>query len=179
MTVSGVSSKKHRSPPRLLGAGHHPRCDHLDTERPLAEFGGGSFTLQPVESLHSPGGRCFCAQKPQPSGQSLGAAALVPELSLAGASDATPAIRLDGREVIFSSSRAGGFGAADLWSGVRAGVGEPWSRPENLGTPINLASTDNGAFLSRDGRVLLYSSNRSGGVGVQDLWMATRTRIGR
>ena len=112
-------------------------------------------------------------------GQPLGPAVLVPELSAPGVTDATPAIRRDGREVIFSSTRPGGFGLADLWSSIRRGTGGPWSPPENLGTPVNLASTDNGATLSSDGRVLLFSSNRAGGVGAQDLWMSTRTRIGR
>jgi WD40-like Beta Propeller Repeat len=29
--------------------------------------------------------------------------------------------------------------------------------------------------LSRDGRTLIFTSNRAGGLGQQDLWMSTRS----
>ena len=107
-----------------------------------------------------------------------GPASLVSELSHASGPHA-PTVRADGRELIFWSggaagSRPGGVGLADLWVSTRRSVNDPWSEPENLGTPVNSPVADLSATLSHDGRTLFLTSVRPGGLGLQDLWMATR-----
>jgi WD40 repeat protein len=94
------------------------------------------------------------------------------------ANDLTAELSADGREVLFTSDRPGGFGAQDLWRSTRQSVRDLWSTPVNLGTPINMVLNDRQPALSRDGRTLIYASIRAGGFGSDDLWMATRTRIG-
>jgi hypothetical protein len=51
-----------------------------------------------------------------------------------------------------------------------------WSAPMSLGPVINSAFNDDGPAISRDGRSLYFSSNRPGGSGGQDIWLATRER---
>jgi len=114
-------------------------------------------------------------------GQPQGPAVLVTELTdpTVGVNDAHPSVRTDGREVILYSNRAGGFGVSDLWVSTRRSVHDPWSRPDNLGAPMNTTFIDTQPTLSQDARTLVFSSNRPGGLGLNDIWISTRTRIGR
>ena len=60
---------------------------------------------------------------------------------------------------------------------TRSHAAENWmlSTPEPLPSPINLSNTFSGApCLSADGLTLYFSSDRPGGYGKWDLWVATR-----
>jgi Tol biopolymer transport system component len=50
--------------------------------------------------------------------------------------------------------------------------------PVNLGSPVNDSSDVRGMCVSRDGLALYFSSNRPGGYGGYDLWVATRPTTG-
>jgi hypothetical protein len=115
---------------------------------------------------------------------SFGPAVLVRELS-SPSGDARPAIRADGLELVLHSNRPAPplscpavsptpSGGQDLWVSTRASVTDPWSCPVNLGPTLNSASNDLQAALSDDGETLFFSSNRPGGSGSDDLWLATR-----
>lgn len=117
---------------------------------------------------------------------SFGPAVLVPELS-SPSGDARPAIRADGLELVFHSNRPGPSpscpaatpnpsGGQDLWVSTRPSVADRWSCPVNVGPVVNSASNDLQAALSDDAEVLLFSSNRPGGFGSDDLWMSTREK---
>jgi Tol biopolymer transport system component len=88
--------------------------------------------------------------------------------------DYGPALSKDGLQLYFVSDRPGGSGAADLWVSLRASVKSPWSAPCNLGSVINSEFIDGPPHLSRDGHWLFFNSNRPGGAGDNDLWMAYR-----
>jgi hypothetical protein len=107
---------------------------------------------------------------------SFGAATLVTELS-STANENRPSIRHDGLEIFFQSNRSGSIGGGDLWTATRADTLDPWSTPVNLGSPINSASVEQNAYLSSDGKTLLFSSDRAGGFGGLDLYVSTRTRL--
>ena len=49
-----------------------------------------------------------------------------------------------------------------------------WSTPVNLGPPINTSFAENHPFLSKDGLSLYLTSDRTGTIGGQDLWVARR-----
>lgn len=87
--------------------------------------------------------------------------------------DFDPAFSRDGRFVYFCSDRPGGLGKDDLYrvAMTRAGFGTP----ENLGPEVNSTASEFAPMLSPDGRLLLFSSDRSGGAGRHDLYTA-RTR---
>ena len=116
-----------------------------------------------------------------PEGEPLSAATLVADLSDLTANDGHPTLLLNSTEVIFASQRAGGVGAvggSDLWVAHRDGPGSAWSRPENLGIPVNSTAGDGTPSLSFDGLTLFLGPGAPrGGFGGNDIWMATRTRI--
>lgn len=88
--------------------------------------------------------------------------------------DREPFLSLDGRTLLFSSSRGDGHGGYDIWMCTRPSPADVWSKPVNLGPAINSASDEGGPWLSRDGRLLLFHSDRPEGQGSADLYMATR-----
>jgi hypothetical protein len=52
-----------------------------------------------------------------------------------------------------------------------------WSEPLNVGSPVNSASNDNYAVLSRDELTIYFTSDRPGSRG-EDLYFATRESVG-
>ena len=97
---------------------------------------------------------------------------LVAELSVPGTTEQRPSPRQDGREMVFSSDRAGGVGGPDVWVSTRPGRGRPWTTPVNLGPTVNSEFQESTPSISGDGRVLLFASNRGGNV---DIYVSTRT----
>jgi WD40 repeat protein len=84
----------------------------------------------------------------------------------------------DGLNLYFGSGRAGGLGGVDIWTSHRACLDCPWEAPTNLGPTINTSATDNGPSLSTDGRLLFFSSTRSGGQGDVDIYVSRRATPG-
>jgi len=107
------------------------------------------------------------------AGEPLGPAVAVSELN-STSTDQKVAVRTDGHELLLSSNRAGTFGDLDIWRFTRQAIHDPWSNAEHLGAPLNTSYVDSQAALSRDGGTLIFTSNRPGGSGGNDLWMSTR-----
>lgn len=87
--------------------------------------------------------------------------------------DFDPAFSPDGRFIYFCSDRPGGSGGDDIWRVVMSPAG--FGEPENLGPGVNSAGDEFAPMMSRDGKRLLFSSNRAGGFGGHDLYVAGRT----
>lgn len=91
--------------------------------------------------------------------------------------DFGPAIRRDGLEIIFTSTRPGGLGSSDLWTASRDSTSEAWSAPVNLA----VLNSDKGDFgkttFSFDGSEFYFSSGRPGGYGSNDLYVTTRLKL--
>ena len=49
-----------------------------------------------------------------------------------------------------------------------------WRTPEPLGKPVNTSYWEGGACLSPDGKTIYFTSERKGGYGNSDIWMAKR-----
>jgi hypothetical protein len=83
--------------------------------------------------------------------------------------------------MFFVSDRAAGsLGLLDIWVSTRRSVHEPWATPENLACPpLNTEFNEQRPDLSRDGRTLLFDSDRPGGFGATDIWISTRTPSGQ
>ena len=96
--------------------------------------------------------------------------------------DCSPRISDDGLELYFSSNRAGGYGAEDIWITKRATKNDPWGEPVNLGPVVNSSASEDFPHLSSDGLLLLFSEEwnspiRPGGFGRMDMWMARRANV--
>lgn len=88
-----------------------------------------------------------------------------------------PAISSDGLQLFFADYDEllpGGFGSADLWTLVRPTLSDPWGSPVNLGQLVNSPSVEYDPGISADGLVLLFESDRPGGLGGSDIWMTIR-----
>lgn len=83
--------------------------------------------------------------------------------------ESQPCISNDGNTLYFSSNRAGGQGAHDLWATTK--VNGKWGEPVNLGPKVNTKGDEFCPFLHSDGKTLYYSSNTLPGFGGLDLFM--------
>jgi hypothetical protein len=107
---------------------------------------------------------------------SFGPAMPVAGLNDSAANDIQPNVRKDGREVVFSSNRAGTLGAQDVWIATRERVGDPWSVPVNLGSAVNTSAAETRPSLSWDARTLLFG-RAPGPEGSGDIYVSTRAPL--
>lgn len=124
-------------------------------------------------------GNLYVSQRNGPL--SFGAAIPIAELNDAAANDVQPNVRKDGREVVFSSNRAGGQGGQDIWSATRASADAPWGVPVNLGSGVNTGLGETRPSLSRDALQLLFGragpvGTGEGGTGLADVYVTTRDK---
>jgi len=82
-------------------------------------------------------------------------------------------VSADQLALIFSSSRAGGAGSEDLWVARRASVTADFAAPVPL-AGVNTSAHEGRATLSGDELSIIFASDRPGGGGAIDLWIATR-----
>lgn len=85
--------------------------------------------------------------------------------------DSQPSISADGKSIIFSSRRPGGKGKEDLWITRRNPNGK-WTKPVNLGMPVNTGGVEQTPFFHPDGQTLYFCSDSLPGMGGQDLYMS-------
>lgn len=78
-------------------------------------------------------------------------------------------IHPDGRTLYFASRGHKGLGGLDLFV-TRMDDNGNWTRPENLGYPINSQSDENSLMVSPDGEIGFFASNREGGFGDLDIY---------
>jgi len=94
--------------------------------------------------------------------------------------DSDPSIAADGLSLYFSEYgstidvRPGGYGISDIWITTRPAEDAPWGEPVNLGSTVNSTRDDFMQCISSDGLMLFFSSDRVGGSGGLDLYMARR-----
>ena len=79
--------------------------------------------------------------------------------------------------IYFSSNRSGGYGGTDFWRTSQA-PGDP-IEVENLGPLVNSSSYEWSPIVSANGKYFLFSSERSGGEGLSDLYYSVRGEDGQ
>ncbi|UKT65650.1 OmpA family protein [Pedobacter mucosus] len=80
----------------------------------------------------------------------------------------------DGKYLFFTGcNRPDGLGRCDIYVSHREG--KDWSKPYNVGKPINSEYWESQPAISPDGRTLYFISNRPGGFGGYDIWKSTIT----
>jgi outer membrane protein OmpA-like peptidoglycan-associated protein len=92
--------------------------------------------------------------------------------------DAQVSIAVDGRTLVWSSNREGGFGDQDLWISRKNEKGF-WTDAKNLGNIINTEGNEYSPFLHPDGKTLYFSSNNhSPRIGGIDIYKSTLNENG-
>ena len=83
-------------------------------------------------------------------------------------------ISVDSLSLYFSSERPGGLGIRDLWMTTRATTNDDWSEPVNLGPAVNTSSNERRMWISSDGLMLMFQSDRPRTSGYVEIYMTTR-----
>ena len=81
----------------------------------------------------------------------------------------TPFIHPDGKTLYFSSDGWPGLGNKDIFLSHMDDKGK-WTKPENLGYPINTFNEETGLIVSPDGNDGLFSANLRDGFGDMDIY---------
>ncbi|TAF66913.1 MAG: hypothetical protein EAZ55_04385 [Cytophagales bacterium] len=86
--------------------------------------------------------------------------------------EGTCSISADGRTIVFTScnSTPDNLGKCDLY--ITRKIGDEWTKPVNIGAPINSVAWESQPSLSADGKTLYFVSNRPGGLGGKDIWVS-------
>ncbi|HET9052942.1 MAG TPA: OmpA family protein, partial [Cyclobacteriaceae bacterium] len=85
--------------------------------------------------------------------------------------DDAPFIDYDGKTLYFSSRGHNGMGGYDIYKTQEDG--NSWTKPENLGYPINTPDNDIFYVTSKDGKRAYYSSVRDDAFGYEDIYLIT------
>ncbi len=128
------------------------------------------FTRAIVSGIYVANTRIWSAQRVEgqwSAPQDLGDAINYPD---AARISSDPCISPDGDTLYFSSDRPGGLGRTDLWLSRR--MNGAWMAPENLGPTVNTDAGESEPSISADGKLLYFSSDRPGGMGSSDIWVA-------
>ncbi len=91
--------------------------------------------------------------------------------------ESQPSVSADGRNLFFSSARAGTVGSYDLWVATMGDDGY-WEEPVNLGKTINTPYSEQCPFIHPDGNTLYFSSEGHPGMGGSDLFYSKRDDTG-
>ncbi|MEH0156096.1 OmpA family protein [Limibacter armeniacum] len=85
--------------------------------------------------------------------------------------ESQPALSADGRKLYFVSDRPGGVGRKDIWVSTMDFDGN-WSKPDNVGKPINTEGDDLSPFLHANGKTMYFASAGHLGFGGLDLFIS-------
>jgi tetratricopeptide (TPR) repeat protein len=81
-------------------------------------------------------------------------------------------ISSDGRFMYFTAcDKPEGLGKCDIY--YSSFNGSSWSLPVNIGPSVNSVAWESQPSISANGKMLFFTSNRSGGFGGMDLWYTT------
>jgi outer membrane protein OmpA-like peptidoglycan-associated protein/Tol biopolymer transport system component len=84
----------------------------------------------------------------------------------------------DGQFLYFAGcGRADGLGKCDIYYSQL--IGNEWSKPQNIGAPINSPHWESQPSISPDGKTLYFVSDRKGGYGSYDIYLSRYLGAGK
>lgn len=117
------------------------------------------------------GGRDIYRCVKLPNGEWSKALNLGPNINTQHEED-SPFIFSDGKTLFFSSGGHSSMGGFDIFKSTMGEDGE-WSKPENMGYPLNTVDDDVFFVPSGNGKGAYYSSAKTGGYGLKDIYYLT------
>lgn len=93
---------------------------------------------------------------------------LGPAVNTSG-NETSPYIHFDDKTLYFASDGHIGMGGSDLYVAKRVND-STWGEVKNIGYPINTSAEESNLIVAPDGRTALFSSDRYGGYGQNDLY---------
>ena len=85
--------------------------------------------------------------------------------------EGAPTVSADGQSYYFTAcQRKDGYGKCDIYFSKR--IGEKWTKPVNIGKPVNSKYWESQPSISADGQRLFFVSDRPGGKGQLDIWVS-------
>ncbi|HTA26991.1 MAG TPA: tetratricopeptide repeat protein, partial [Bacteroidia bacterium] len=88
--------------------------------------------------------------------------------------EGAPFMAPDGHTLFFSSDGHNSMGGYDIFKTYMNDSGK-WVAPINLGYPINTVNNEKGFTITGDARTAYFASDRKGGMGKRDIYMADLT----
>ncbi len=88
--------------------------------------------------------------------------------------EGAPFMAPDGHTLFFSSDGHNSMGGYDIFKTYMNDSGK-WVTPINLGYPINTVNNEKGFTLTGDARTAYFASDRKGGMGKRDIYIADLT----
>jgi len=85
--------------------------------------------------------------------------------------EGAPFLAPDGHTLFFSSNGHNTMGGYDIFKTSMNDSGK-WATPVNLGYPINTVNNEKNFTLAADARTAYFSSDRPGGIGKRDIYIA-------
>jgi hypothetical protein len=82
--------------------------------------------------------------------------------------EAHPTLTADGCTMYFESDRPGGYGKQDIYVSYK--VDGVWQQAQNMGTVINTSNHETNPFISPDGNVLYFVSDRNQRPNFTKIW---------
>lgn len=108
------------------------------------------------------------------TGMPFGAAAPIPTVDQPATNENHAYFRSEGSELWFISDRAGPAGSFDIYMSKRTGTA--FAAPTRI-AELSSAAQDWQPQPSEDGLTILFASDRDGGAGKLDLWIARRASV--
>jgi outer membrane protein OmpA-like peptidoglycan-associated protein/tetratricopeptide (TPR) repeat protein len=93
---------------------------------------------------------------------------LGPDVNTPG-DETEPFMHADNQTIYFGSNGLPGYGGEDLFM-IRKQADGKWSKPENLGYPINTINNDGSLFIAADGYTTYFASDRTDSKGATDIY---------
>ena len=90
--------------------------------------------------------------------------------------ESQPTVSSDGKKIIFSSDRSGGYGKMDLYEISK--VNDTWTSPKNLGSTINSNENEKSPYLHTDGKTLFFASTNFPSLGGFDIFYSRKDSLG-
>lgn len=78
-------------------------------------------------------------------------------------------VTADGKQLYFTSNRAGGMGSLDIYVSEMEMTGD-WGKAKNLGPVINTSGREDSPAVDADGKTLFFSSDGHRGMGGMDIF---------